>query len=64
MEHISLVTHFAIINGVSLLMNINCDVIILVLLTRAAWGGCGRWWKPQLIDNISAKPDFDKSKNA
>ena len=47
MEHISLVTHFAIKNGVSLLMNINCDVIILVLVTGAGapagggGGGCG-----------------------
>lgn len=39
MEHISLVTHFAIKNGVSLLMNINCDVIILVLITGARGGG-------------------------
>lgn len=64
MEHISLVTHFAIKNGVSLLMNINCDVIILVLITGAGGGGWWVLWKPQLIDNISAKPDFDKSKNA
>ena len=38
-EHISLVTHFAIKNGVSLLMNINCDVLILVLVTGAGGGG-------------------------
>lgn len=41
MEHISLVTHFAIKNGVSLLMNINCDVIILVLITGAGGGVVG-----------------------
>ena len=41
MEHISLVTHFAIKNGVNLLMNLNCDVIILVIFTGAAWGGGG-----------------------